>query len=146
MVIDLYSKRKKKAEMAGKTEPYKYNEIPEKFRVQVIYIWEETFNNLDKFYKKYNTSVFGLDSKTLEIEIERKRQLELYRNIRKTFWKNVHYGLVKEYGVFSLSNKQNLFEDITAFLLGTHTSNEIEMIFLSSWISRNASSHIFVGI
>lgn len=38
-VLDLYSKRKKREERAGVADVYKYDELPQPFRVQVAHIW-----------------------------------------------------------------------------------------------------------
>ncbi len=39
-IYDIYSKRKKRAEEAGQPDVYKYDEIPQALRHQVIYIWK----------------------------------------------------------------------------------------------------------
>lgn len=39
-VYDIYSKRKKQQEKAGQPDVYKYDEIPEALRNQIIYIWQ----------------------------------------------------------------------------------------------------------
>ena len=39
-VYDIYSKRKRQQERAGQPDVYKYDEIPEGLRNQIIYIWQ----------------------------------------------------------------------------------------------------------
>lgn len=39
-VFDLFSKRKKRQESQGKADVYKYDEIPEGLRIQVVHIWK----------------------------------------------------------------------------------------------------------
>ena len=109
MVTDLYSKRKKRAEMAGKTEHYEYKNIPKEFRVQAIYIWKETLN---KIYN-YNTREFFEYFKYAELQ-----------DFTHTFCYNLHYKLAEEYGKFSLSNKYDSFENLKDFFLNTSTSIE----------------------
>ena len=38
-VYDLFSKRKKRAAMAGQPDMYQYDDLPKPFRIQVIHIW-----------------------------------------------------------------------------------------------------------
>ncbi|MBI3009307.1 MAG: hypothetical protein HYY56_07365, partial [Candidatus Omnitrophica bacterium] len=44
-VFDIYSKRKQVQEKAGKPDVYKYDEIPESLRIQVIHIWRTAIGN-----------------------------------------------------------------------------------------------------
>ena len=40
-VYDLYSKRKKRAEMAGQPDVYKYDSLPQSLRIQITKIWDD---------------------------------------------------------------------------------------------------------
>ena len=109
VVLDLYSKRKKKAKMAGKTEPYKYDDIPKEFRVQAIYIWRKTLNQI----YNHNTREFF--------------HFFEYTNSEEficSFWRDLHSHLAEEYGKFSLSNQYNPFKNLKDFFLNTSTSIE----------------------
>ena len=53
-VYDIYSKRKKRQEKAGQPDVYKYNEIPEALRNQIISIWKTAIGTWQKI--EYDTS------------------------------------------------------------------------------------------
>lgn len=38
-IIDIFSKRMRRREFAGKVEPYKYDSLPQQLRTQVVHIW-----------------------------------------------------------------------------------------------------------
>ena len=127
VIIDLYSKRKNKAEMSGKTKFYEYDKIPEPFRNQVIYIWQETFN--DKLLKGEFLT-----------ELEKRSQYSLvtvladhpdfWSNLWLNFWEDTHYELAKEHGKTSLSNEHEPFTNIQNYFLkeGTPTEKLLDII------------------
>ena len=47
-VYDIYSKRKKQQENAGHPDVYKYDEIPEGLRIQIIHIWQSAIGTWRK--------------------------------------------------------------------------------------------------
>jgi len=47
-IYDTFSKRKRKQEQAGKTDVFIYDEVPNKFRVQVVQILE---NAIGPYFK-----------------------------------------------------------------------------------------------
>jgi hypothetical protein len=53
-VYDIYSKRKKRQEKAAQSDVYKYDEIPEALRHQVIYIWKTAIGTWQETH--YDTS------------------------------------------------------------------------------------------
>ncbi len=104
MILDLYSKRKKRSEMAGKVTPYKYDAIPKRFRIQIIYIWHETINKI------FSTIINDL-------EPSRRGSASLSEST-SNFWLYFHNSLAKEYGVFELSGKPNdPHEQLKSFFL-----------------------------
>lgn len=47
-VFDIYAKRKQQQEKAGQPDVYKYDEIPESLRIQVMYIWQTAIGTWQK--------------------------------------------------------------------------------------------------
>ena len=136
MVLDLYSKRKKRAEMAGKTEPYKYDIMPKSFRIQVIHIWEEVF---DKIYGKYDRYQYSLQKSARMTSVINMQEAGWYGNVKEKFWWYIYDGLAKEYGKPQTNNP---FEDLKAFFLdeSTHIDNLLDVIeHTFSFISQNAN-------
>ena len=54
-VYDIYAKRKKQQEKAGQPDIYKYDEIPEALRHQIIYIWKTAIGTWQE--TEYDTSM-----------------------------------------------------------------------------------------
>jgi hypothetical protein len=78
-VYDIYAKRKKRQEKAGQPDVYKYDEIPEALRHQVIYIWKTAIGTWQK--TNYDTS----------------------DEPPETIWTAIHDILCRELGLPSLS-------------------------------------------
>lgn len=81
-IIDLYSKRKRNQELQGKVEVYKYDEIPLKFRNQVVHIWIQAIGN-------YSIGSYIMPLRNEEVLSNRS-------------WETIHSALCKEYGAFRL--------------------------------------------
>ena len=48
-VIETFSKRKKKAALAGQPDVYQYDSLPQEFRVQVMHIWNSALGRFDPY-------------------------------------------------------------------------------------------------
>lgn len=108
MVLDLYSKRKKRSEMAGKTESYKYDDIPKEFRVQAICVFVETVIKIS------NIRILRPDLNNMYVYNSSRFQSD--------FWQGIHYNLAKEYGRFRLSDEsEDPFEQVQHFFLNVST-------------------------
>ena len=104
-VFDLYSKRKKLAQMAGQTVLYRYDDIPVEFRRQVIHIWLDAIGN------------WGED--------------EFGENLRQNYlWETIHKTLAKEYGLFDLAKGNDYCQKVLNFFLHTETDKVIDTIEL----------------
>ena len=74
-IFQTFAKRKEKAQNSGKLVIYRYNELPESFRVQVVHIWKQALNQV-------HSDSFAADC-----------------------WRYIHDTLAKEMGVFELLPK-----------------------------------------
>ncbi len=89
---DIYSKRKKLRENTDKTDIYKYDNLPEELRTQIIFIWDDAIG-------PYND----------DLEITEKPNV---------VWWTIHYILCREFGVFALSNEfSDSYENCRSYLL-----------------------------
>ena len=77
-IYETFAKRKRNAESAGKPVVFRQDVLPEQFRVQVIYIWNDVIDAGGSF-----SDPFGVDWVAI-------------------YWINVHETLAREMGVFSL--------------------------------------------
>lgn len=106
-VFELYSKRKKKIENAGKVEPYSYDDIPVTFRRQVVHIWNDQIG-------EWGRDLYG-DG--------------LPQN---KLWKYLHDTLAREYGEFFLAKGYNEDEKLQEFFLTVKNIDKvIDVIELS---------------
>lgn len=103
-VMELYSKRKKKAEISD--EPFIYDVIPLKFKNQFYHICKDAFS-IDGYINNFPEQTFA--------------------------WKFIEKTLLKEYGLMSLGYEQNIFERLMSFFLTTDDSDQcldiIELTF-----------------
>mgnify|MGYP006423458877 CR=1 FL=1 len=79
-IFDIFSKRKKK-QNGDVPDVYKYDKLPKKLKIQIIYIWYDTLGNPEQ-YQKYSGNCY-----------------DLYKIIVET--------LCREYGVFELFKSEN---------------------------------------
>ena len=102
-VFDLYShlQRAAKGELP---DVFKYGEIPNELRVQIIYIWNDAIGG----YHVYSG-------------------LELGRKVvqNNNGWHFIHDKLAREYGVLSLGSKDNVKERCTDYLLNSNSLNNV---------------------
>ena len=106
-VFQTFAKRKQEAKNAGKPVIYRYDELPHKFRVQVVHIWNQAL------------------------------ELNTYDSFAKDRWDFIHDTLTKEMGVFELPYSRygdNRLTDCSNFLLQSKDLDQvlslIELSFL----------------
>lgn len=109
-VFDIFSKRKKKRELSGKVDVYKYDDIPAEFRVQVIHIWRDGLGP----FRAYG-----------EFDFDRKSE-------NNDAWILIHNALARELGVFSIGNEYaNPQEQCIEFIQKADSDNVLDIIELS---------------
>ena len=108
-VYDIYIKRKRLQEKAGQPDVYRYDEIPEGLRIQVIYIWRTAIGTWRKGNYDYSN--------------------EPPDNI----WIAIHHILCRELGLLSLGKETDRpFEKCCTFLLGeSNIDNVLSLIEVS---------------
>jgi hypothetical protein len=112
-IIDLYSKRKKRAEKGNQPEIYQYDELPLVFRRQVIHVWSGAIG----IYRYEFGKIIG------------------YKNYK--LWSTIYNILDREFGLSApnLISSHDPFEQCKSFLLDKDTSTDnlldlIELTFL----------------
>jgi hypothetical protein len=109
-VYDIYSRRKKQQENAGQTDLYKYDDIPEPFRIQVIHIWKTAIGTWRSGSSSY------------------RRDNEPPNNI----WIAVNDILCRELGLLSLSGGDTPFDKCCTFILQeSNIDNVLSLIEVS---------------
>ena len=108
MIIDLFSKRQKRFENKGKPEIYKYDLLPQPFRVQVAHILKDSIGP------------FSIDSLGLGGE-----------SPSNQFWRLIHEGLCREKGVFALCGTGTPIEQCVGYLLNANSCDALDTIELS---------------
>jgi len=94
-VYDIYSKRKKRQENAGHPDVYKYDEIPEGLRIQIIHIWKNAIGTWRTGYHDYSNEP------------------------PNNMWIAIHDILCRELGRLTLGEERDTeFENCCTFLLG----------------------------
>ena len=108
-VFDIYAKRKQLQEKAGQPDVYKYDEIPESLRIQVIHIWRTAIGALRIGHYDY-------DDKP-----------------PNNIWIAIHDILCREFGLLSLgSERDNPLEKCRSFLLEeSNIDNVLSLIEVS---------------
>lgn len=108
-VFDIYAKRKQLQEKAGQPDVYRYDEIPEGLRIQVIYIWQTAIGTWRKCNYDYSN--------------------EPPDNI----WIAIHNILCRELGLLSLGKERDRpFEKCCSFLLEeSNIDNVLSLIEVS---------------
>ncbi|MFM2482288.1 STM4504/CBY_0614 family protein [Celerinatantimonas sp. YJH-8] len=114
-IFELFSSRQKKAR-GDVPDVYQYDDIPNKLRVQIIHIVKATIGTRE------NTTPYGGPT------------------ICEQVYQKIHQILCKEYGVFSLANKNysSDFESVYEFFLKTDKFEEcLDIIELTFKVIRN---------
>lgn len=121
-LFDIFSKRQK--EQGGEfPDVFKYNDIPQGLRVQIIHIWKDAFGDLNT-YGRSAPEIYG----------------------------TIYQALCREYGVFSLTERplSNYLEGLADFLLSTTEYEKaldvIELSFRSiDRVCRDSAYHYQYG-
>lgn len=93
-IYETYKRRKQKTASAGQPTLYQYDTLPTPFRVQVVYIWDDTIGNLR------TTSPYHYAYGSIKIK-----------------WTEIHSTMSRAFGLFSLSNEQDHYTSCVAYLL-----------------------------
>jgi hypothetical protein len=107
-ILDIFSKRKKRLDQAGKPDVYQYDSLPQTFRAQVAHIWKDSIGP------------FSIDSLGLGGE-----------SPANQFWKLIHDTLCREKGVFSLCGTGTPIEQCVSYLLGSNSDDALDIIEFS---------------
>ncbi len=92
-VFDIYAKRKQQQEKAGQPDVYKYDEIPESLRIQVMYIWQTAIGTWQKGNYDYSNEP------------------------PESIWIAIHNILCRELGLLSLGKDRDMpFKKCCTFL------------------------------
>ncbi|MCY4672743.1 MAG: hypothetical protein OXD43_03070 [Bacteroidetes bacterium] len=111
-LFDIYSKCKKRSE--GKTpDVYQYVELPEQFRVQVVHILLDTFQNIESLAH----SILG-----------------------ENLYKIIHDTLAREYGKFRLNSENEDLKSILDFLLESELDQALDTIEFSFRLVEHVAS------
>jgi hypothetical protein len=102
-ILETFSKRQKRFERAGKQDVYRYDELPEPFRVQVIHIWRSA---LGVFYTSSG-----------------------YASPTNKYWTLIHDGIAREHGVFVLGDgHSHLKAQCEQYVLSADTMGALDII------------------
>jgi hypothetical protein len=105
-ISDIFSKRKKQAERAGKPDVYQYNQLPEPFRVQVSHIWRTSIG-------KWRTDDYG-------------------ESVSNEVWQVIFDKLCRELGMFKLGGPvENPAGQCLHYLMTADTDGALDIIELS---------------
>jgi len=99
---ELFSKLKQKQEKAGKPVIFRYDEIPEKFRHQVVHIWKDAIG-------PYSEGMYGLAAGA-------------------KVWKGIHSFVSRELGIPALGTRDNPAENCIQFLFEQDTEHVLDII------------------
>ncbi len=119
-VYDIYVKRKQLQVKAGQPDVYRYDDIPEGLRIQVIHIWRTAIGTWRKGPHDYSNEP------------------------PDSVWIAIHDILCRELGVFSLGNERDMpFEKCCTFLLQeSNIDNILSLIEVSFYMIENACSKL----
>jgi len=100
-ISELFSKLKRKRERAGQPVIYQYDEIPEKFRIQVMHIWRDAIGP----YSNYYGALGGTK-----------------------VWDATHNFVSRELGLPALGTRSNPGDNCIQFLLEQDTEQVLDII------------------
>lgn len=102
-VLDLFSKRRRKAEREGQADVYRYDNFPDALKVQIVHIWNDAIGH----YDRYNASANEL-------------------------WGTIHDLLAREKGLFQLGMHGNPQDRVIDWFVKNSEADDIlDMIELS---------------
>ncbi len=99
---DLYSKWKKRTAKAGKPDVYRYDQIPQSLRVQIVGIWKESIGPCQPFHRPYDPH-----PDTTEL------------------WEWIHESLAREKGVYELAKGGSHFERCVKYLHSAENLDDV---------------------
>lgn len=106
-IIDIFSKRKKRAENAGRPDVYRYDKIPPEFRIQVIHLWVSALGSM------LGNPRYGLSETGLR-------------------WQEIHDALAREHGRFSLGDRDlDPFTQCQQFIQAANVEGVLDIIEVS---------------
>lgn len=102
-ILEIYSRRKKRAEKAGQPDVYQYDQVPDELRIQIIQIWEDCLGQC------IAPDTFGRVSSANSND----------------WWHSAHSKLAKEKGVFALASGATAFERCAKYLLSAESIDDV---------------------
>ena len=114
-ISELFSKLKRKRERTGQPVIYQYDEIPEKFRVQVMHIWKDAIGT--------DPGRYGGQA-TVRV------------------WEAIHSSMSRELGLPTLGTQDNPMDNCFQFLFEQDTERVLDIIQASfSFVERYFGSY-----
>lgn len=102
-ILELFSKRKKKEARGEAPDVYRYNDIPEPLRVQIVHIWRDALG-----VPPQPDSFSG--NATISTQV----------------WRAIHNGMCREKGVFVLHRRSDDdFENCRAYITGARSVDDV---------------------
>jgi hypothetical protein len=105
-ILDLYSRRKRRAQQAGQPDVDQYDDIPQELRIQIIQIWQDAIG----LCLSDSSGVLGPDDE--------------YPN-SNDWWRGIHSALAREKGVFRLAEGRNGFLRCSKYLLEASSIDDV---------------------
>ena len=110
-VWDLFSKRKKQRERHGQPDVYRYDDLPQAFRIQVIHIWIDA---IGPWASSHSMLISPLDHPPNRV------------------WHEIHHAIAREKGVFDLATPgDDPFRQCQHYLQTASTEEALDLIELS---------------
>jgi hypothetical protein len=109
-ILETFSKRQKQLAKAGKQDVYRYDELPEPFRIQVVHIWRTALGVYFQGHG-YSSSASSPSNK---------------------YWKAIHDNLARELGLFQLGdNRSDPDQQCRQYLSRASVPGALDIIELS---------------
>jgi hypothetical protein len=109
-ILDIFSKRKRRQESQGKPDVYRYDEIPQPFKIQVAHIWRAALG------RWYRPTGYSTARKSPASEL----------------WEFIHKIIAKEKGMWSLGRPDgDPQERCVHYLMEADTDGVLDIIELS---------------
>ena len=106
--FELRSKREKAHQKAGQEDVFQYDELPDPFRIQVIYIWNESLGHWENSINLYGTS---------------------YGHFPNQLWSHIYKHFAKEKGLFKLVDEGgNPNTQCCHYLMRASTEDALDLI------------------
>lgn len=105
-ILDIYSRRKRQAERAGKADIYQYDDLPRPLRVQIIEIWRGAIGEC------VSPDPYGLDFGPEPPNSE-------------YWWNEIHSGLAREKGLFALASGATPLDRCANYLLSATSIDDV---------------------